>query len=88
MQTSLRCLPAQDADTGLTMAAYNMEIKEFFADAGFTGTPCAGKSIPSLGYAVAGQEATAPGPLVFSAMCAPAHLLCSTLISEPCSTAP
>ena len=61
------------------MAAYDMEIKEFFADTGFTGTPCAGKSIPSLGYAIAGQEATAPGPLVFSAMCAPAHPVCSIL---------
>jgi FtsP/CotA-like multicopper oxidase with cupredoxin domain len=57
-----------DADTGLTMAAYGLEIKEFFADAGFVGTPCAGKSIPSLGYAVAGQEPTVPGPLIFSAM--------------------
>lgn len=60
----------QDADTGLTMAAYDMEIREFFADAGFVGTPCAGKSIPSLGYAVAGQEPTVPGPLIFSSMCA------------------
>jgi hypothetical protein len=59
----------QDADTGLTMAAYGLEIREFFADAGFTGTPCAGKSIPSLGYAVAGQEPTVPGPLIFSSMC-------------------
>ena len=55
------------------MAAYGLEIKEFFADASFTGTACAGKSIPSLGYAVAGQEPTVPGPLIFSAMCAPAH---------------
>jgi hypothetical protein len=62
-----RCM-LQDADTGLTMVAYHMEIKEFFADAGFTGTPCAGAVIPSMGYAVAGQAPTAPGPLIFSSM--------------------
>ena len=53
------------------MAAYDLEIKEFFADAGFTGTNCAGPVIPSMGYAVAGQAPTVPGPLIFSHMCAP-----------------
>jgi hypothetical protein len=53
------------------MVAYDLEIKEFFADAGFTGTNCAGPVIPSMGYAVAGQAPTVPGPLIFSSMCAP-----------------
>ena len=50
------------------MVAYDLEIKEFFADAGFVGTPCAGPVIPSMGYAIAGQAPTVPGPLIFSDM--------------------
>jgi hypothetical protein len=64
----LATLLLQDPESGLKMVAYDLEIKEFFADAGFTGTNCAGPVIPSMGYAVAGQAPTVPGPLIFSSM--------------------
>ena len=78
----------QDADTGLTMVAYDMEIREFFADGDFTNTPCAGAVIPSMGYAIAGQAPTVPGPLIFSSMCAqslPQMLHCIAILGAHCS---
>lgn len=41
------------------MDAYNITIDEFKADYNFTGSICAGASVPSLGY-----NKISPGPLI------------------------
>jgi hypothetical protein len=81
--SDITVLLLQDPTTGLKMVAYDLEIKEFMADAGFTGTECAGPVIPTMGYAVAGEAPTAPGPLIFSEMCARPHLLDPTITLCP-----
>jgi hypothetical protein len=61
------CLLPHD-DAAVTV---QFEIEEFMKDFGLTGTPCAGASVPSLGY-----NGIVPGPLITRPQCACCTFAC------------